>query len=477
MKLRPYQEQALNEIRAHYANGRKKVLLKLPTGSGKTLIFCTVLKSVHAKGHKAIMVVRGKALVDQASQRLEREGVPHGVQQAGHWRAMPDEPIQICSIDTLYRRKIAPDAHLIVIDECHMASSPSFRWLLDNYDENFILGVTATPYSKGGLRHIADEMVAPISMTELIAQGYLVPAKYYIPSKIDLSGLAIDKKTGDYALGPLESRMDSAILFGDIIASYRRLGEDRPTLCFAVSVAHSIHLMENFNAAGIPSAHIEADTSLEARQKIIGELEANRIKIICSVGTMTTGVDIPCVSCIIMARPTKSYTLYVQAMGRATRTFPGKENFIVLDHAANIEEHGLIENEREIDLDGKESKERKIQIVMCKQCFRAFVGTVCPSCSTNKKGSSNEERNTSTDERVELVEVKSTVDLEKARINSFVEKTIEKARRRNYKAGWVYHQLKERFGDKHAKSQWTKIKELLPDRPRQASYSDHPFDE
>ena len=477
MKLRPYQDQALNEIRAHYALGRKKVLLKLPTGAGKTLIFCKVLKSVHAKGLKAIMVVRGKALVDQASQRLEREGVPHGVQQAGHWRAMPDEAIQICSIDTLYRRKIIPDAHLIVIDECHLASSPSFRWLLENYDENFILAVTATPYCKGGLRHIADEMVAPISMTELIAQSYLVPAKYYIPSKIDLSGLAIDKKTGDYALGPLESRMDSAILFGDIIASYRRLGENRPTLCFAVSVAHSIHLMENFNAAGIPSAHIEANTSIEARQKIIEDLEANRIKIICSVGTLTTGVDIPCVSCIIMARPTKSYTLFIQSLGRGTRIFPGKENFIVLDHAANIEEHGLIENERDIDLDGKETKERKIKIVMCKQCFRAFVGTVCPSCSTNNKGASNEERNTSTDESVELVEVKSTIDLEKARIVNFLDKTIEKARRKGYKPGWIYHQLKERFGDKHAKSYWAKIKEIVPDRARQTSQLDNPFDE
>jgi superfamily II DNA or RNA helicase len=237
--------------------------------------------------------------------------------------------------------------------------------------------------------------------------------------------------------------------------------------------------MENFNAAGIPSAHIEANTSLEERQKIIEELEANRIKIICSVGTMTTGVDIPCISCIIMARPTKSYTLFIQSLGRGTRTFPSKENFIVLDHAANIEEHGLIENERDIDLDGKETKGKKVRIVMCKECFRAFVGTICPSCSTNNKGGSSEEsaRNTETDESVELVEVKSTVDLEKSRIVNFLDKTIEKARRKGYKPGWIYHQLKARFGEKHAKSYWSKIKEIVPDRTRQTGQYYNPFDE
>jgi hypothetical protein len=118
MKLRPYQEKALDEIRAHYGNGVKKVLLKLATGGGKTLCFCTILKSVHAKGLKGIMVVRGKALVDQASDRLSRENVPHGVHMANHWRRMPDEPIQVCSVDTLFRRKIVPKAHLVVVDEC-----------------------------------------------------------------------------------------------------------------------------------------------------------------------------------------------------------------------------------------------------------------------------------------------------------------------------------------------------------------------
>jgi superfamily II DNA or RNA helicase len=358
-----------------------------------------------------------------------------------------------------------------------MANSPSFRWLIEQYPDAYILAVTATPYPKGGMRHLADEIVSPITMTELIEQGFLVPARYFIPSAIDLSGVAIDRKTQDYVAGQLSDRMNTAKLFGDMIASYKTMGENRPALCFAVSIEHSRRIVESFNAAGIPSAHIEADTPLEERQKIIRGLEENRIKIISNVGCLTTGVDIPAVSCIIMARPTKSYMLHIQCLGRATRIHPGKEDFIVLDHAANIQEHGFIEHEREVDLDGKEVKKKDIQLSMCSICYRAFVGTICPSCGKNKKGNVNEERNTDTDTSVQLVEIRSAEDLEKTRIQTFTDSCIKKAERNGYKPGWIYHQIKKRFGEKHAKGQWSKLKAIVPRSTRQAGDTDNPFDE
>ena len=160
----------------------------------KPYAFAVFSKSAYEKGSRAIMVVSGSALVDQASKRLDREGVPHGVMQANHWRNRPDELIQICSIHTLYRRKIVPDAALIVIDEAHLAASPSFKWLIEHYPDAYFLPVTATPYVKNGMRHIADEIVHPITMKELIESGYLVPPKYFAPSRVDLSGVKIDKK-------------------------------------------------------------------------------------------------------------------------------------------------------------------------------------------------------------------------------------------------------------------------------------------
>ena len=126
-ELRPYQTNALNKIRSEYAQDNKKVLLHLATGAGKTVIFCEVLKGAHLKGKSAIMIVRGRKLVDQAHKRLAKYNVPHGVLMAGHKLFKPNEAIQICSIDTLISRKLKPKADIIVIDETHLATSDGYK--------------------------------------------------------------------------------------------------------------------------------------------------------------------------------------------------------------------------------------------------------------------------------------------------------------------------------------------------------------
>jgi superfamily II DNA or RNA helicase len=492
MKLtaRPYQEEAIKKIREHYVQGTKKTLLQLPTGSGKTYVFCQVLKGVYEKGNRAIMVVRGASLVDQASLRLAREDVPHGVMQANHWRKMPDEPIQICSIDTLYRRKIAPPADLVVIDEAHLAGSQSYMWLVEQYPDAYFLPVTATPHLKKGLRHIADVVVNPITIAELIEQGYLVPARYYIPTSPDISSVSIDKKTSDYNQSELSTVMRNSALYGDMIDSYLRRGENRPALCFAVNVEHSLELVDSFNYSGIPAVHVEAGTSQADREDAIRRLETGEIKIISNVGVLTTGVDIPCVSCIILARPTKSYNLHIQTLGRGTRLYPGKKDFIVLDHANNVMTHGLIETDRECNLDGAPPKPRENVIVTCKVCFHAWnpieqyrllhpginlIGydyicrgvideTVCLTDNApERKANAPVERKTDTDLNHELVEVDSKELFEKVRLQQFIEKQILIAKRRGYKPGWIFHQLKEKYSEDVAKKHWKHIKaSLLP---------------
>lgn len=472
MMLRPYQSAALDEIRRLYAAGHKKVLLVLATGGGKTLVFCEILKASRAKGKRCIMVVRGAELVDQASRRLDREDVPHGVMQANHWRRMPHEHIQICSIDTLYRRKLVPPADLIVIDEAHLATSPSFLWLISHYPNAFFLPVTATPFSKKGLRHVADAVVKPITMKELVDQGFLVPARYYIPSKLDLGNVRIDKKTYDYDQGELASCVKDPALYGDMLKAYRKLGENRPALCFAVNVQHSLEIVESFNQAGFRAVHVEAETPAHERADAIRKLESGEINVISNVGILTTGVDIPRVSCIIMARPTKSLNLYLQICGRGTRIAEGKKDFIILDHANNITEHGFIETERHICLDGKQSKPREEMVVNCSECFAAFnpyavvpMSYICPYCSANNTPSKpvNEEmtrtRNTDQDRTVELIEVKSEEHFEDMKIDNYILSKVTIAAHKNYKLGWVYFQVKGRFGGAIANAYSGKIKE------------------
>lgn len=371
MSLRPYQQLALDSIRSYFGNGTRKVLLHLATGGGKTHVFCHVLQGVSQKGKTALMVVRGRKLIEQASKRLEHEGVDHGVIMAGHWRTRPNLPIQIASIDTLYARRKKmdlPPADLIVIDEAHFAISSSFMWLIDQYKDAFFLPVTATPHVKLGLRHIADEVVYPITMSELIEQGFLVPPEYYAPSRPNLKGVSIDKRTGDYKLDELCGAMQNSILYGDMINSYNTYAKNEPTLVFCVKVAHSKEVRDMFLKAGIAAEHLDASMKEEKRRDILNRLETGETKVVCNVGILTTGVDLPYLRCIMLARPTKSYNLYIQILGRGTRPFPGKDKFIVLDHANCVMEHGFIERERKCQLDGSRPKEKDAPTITCVKC-------------------------------------------------------------------------------------------------------------
>jgi superfamily II DNA or RNA helicase len=443
----------------------------LPAAVSKTLIFCTILKSVHQKGKKAIMVVRGVQLIEQASQRLDREGVPHGVMQAGHWRNFPHEPIQVCSIDTLYRRKIVPQADLVVIDEAHLASSDGFKWLVDQYPEAFFLPVTATPWVKKGLRHIADVIVKPISMQGLIDEGYLVPARYLIPTKLDLSNVKIDRKTHDYQTNELSAYMKAPNLFGDIVRGYVKHGENRPALAFAVDISHSLMIVQAFNEHNIPAAHIDANTKMEDRESIIKALENREIQVISSVGVLTTGVDIPCVSCIIMARPTKSYNLYIQALGRGTRPHKDKDDFIVLDHANNVIEHGMICSEKDVDLDGKISEPRESNPIICQVCYTAFEKDeyadepyLCPHCGADNTPAAPQ-REAVIDQNYDLIEFnKDEIELELIHLFKIVT-------RRGYNPWWAFHQIKRKFGDEAAERSKKSIKKFIA---RQFDEEDHP---
>jgi len=444
MTLRSYQSLALDEIKKCFAQGIKKVLLQMPTGSGKTLCFCEMLKGVKEKNKKAIMVVHGRKLIDQASKRLDREGVDHGVVMANHWRRRPHENIQICSIDTLVVRKVIPDADMVIIDECHQATSNGYTWLMQQYDDKFILGVTATPYCQKSLRHIADVIINPISLQKLIDQNYLVPPVYFSPSIPDLTGVRTIK--GDYDVEELDKVLNQNLLIGDIVSNWVKLGENRPTLTFGISVNHSKAIAEAFNKVGIPAVHIDAEHTDKERQDAIDQLERGEIKIISNVGVFCTGVDIPAVSCLIPARPTKSYSLYIQQLGRGTRLFPGKKDFLVIDHSGNVLRHGLIEVEREGSLDPilTEKKPRDAGLTTCEVCYAIYARNekCCPRCGTANPMYEREEKHLSP-----LKADFNPADMEHLRIVARRGALKDIAKRKGYKRGWIYFKLKEEFGE------------------------------
>lgn len=490
-ELRPYQQKALDGIRDHFRKGKKRVLLHLATGGGKTLIFCKVLKGVYEKGSRAIMVVRGKDLVDQASQRLFKEGVEHGVLQGNHWNYRPNCNIQICSIDTLHRRrdKIAlPEADLVVIDEAHFAISKSFRWLADQYKEAFFLPVTATPHVKEGLRHVASEVVYPITIKELIKEGYLVEPVYYAPSKPDLNGIKVDKMTGDYKVNDLATAMHKAALYGDIINHWKKLAVGRPTVCFAVDLKHAAHLVESFTKAEVIAEMVEADTPKAEREAVQERLKTGQTHVVVNVGILCVGVDLPYVSALILARPTKSYNLFIQQCGRGTRTYEGKKDFIVLDHANNIREHGFIEDERICNLDGKPPSvgDGEPTPITCKECFCTFCPVengidnpteanaagrcyICPGCGYDNSPPVGP-RKKDLDNKAELVKLDAQAarELKRQEIDNFTLDKCEVAISAHRKPGWVFFQVKEKYGHFEATIRYDSIKRIVPEQDRES---------
>lgn len=465
--LRPYQIASIDCIRKEFEKGKTKVLLKLSTGAGKTTIFCKIIKTSSERGKKSIVVVRGRKLVDQASQRLIREGVEHGVLMSSHWNYRPHLPIQVCSIDTLISRKLKPEADLIIIDEAHLAVSDGYINFLTQYKNAFIIAVTATPYLDKSIRHIADTVISPITMQELIDEKYLVPFRYFSPSEPNLDDVKISSSTKDYVNGQLEIAMSSGNLTGKVVEHWLNLAKDRPTLCFAVNIHHSRILVERFKSAGISAEHCDADSSDHEREAIVRRLENGTTKIVSNVGIFCTGIDIPSVGAIILARPTKSKNLYIQQVGRGTRIFPGKDNCILLDHSGNILRHGFPTEEWEVNLDGKKMTERSVKdCKTCKVCFAVFKGVICPECKTESPIVIPKEIE-ETDEK--LKEIKHDP------VATFYRKLKDDGKKSGKQSAWAQYELIRKIGFEKAKpylDQWF-IKRYL--NQKDSPFANSPF--
>ena len=166
----------------------------------------------------------------------------------------------------------------------------------------------------------------------MIDAGNLSPFKVYAPSHPDLS--EIKTVAGDYHEGQLSEKMQESVLVADAVDTWLKLAEGRPTLCYAVDRAHAKALQQKFLAAGVPCGYQDAFTKDSDRRQNKIDFHSGELKVVCNVGTLTTGVDWD-VRCISMCRPTKSDMLFVQIVGRGLRTADGKDHCLILDHSDN----------------------------------------------------------------------------------------------------------------------------------------------
>ena len=298
-------------------------------------------------------MVPALSLVDQTVEKLFAEGITNvGVIQASHPMTNSARPIQVATPQSLQRREI-PDADEILIDEVHKWFKIYPKLLGDpRFADVPIIGLTATPWSKGLGKHF-DRLIVGATTAQLIEDKYLSPFRSFAPASPDLTG--VRTMAGDYHEGDLADAVNKTELVANVVETWQAHAQNRPTLCFAVDRAHAKHLQMQFQAAGVSAEYIDAYTEAVERAAIAKRFHAGEVKVVCNVGCLTTGVDWD-VRCIILARPTKSEMLYVQMIGRGLRTAEGKVDCLILDHSDNHTRLGFVTDIHHDELDDGEPK-------------------------------------------------------------------------------------------------------------------------
>ena len=252
----------------------------------------------------------------------------------------------VCPDGLVYNFEVEEDhtylANGLVVHNCHHSAASGYQAVLDALPDAFVLGVTATPdrMDKQNIEHIFGEPLFSASIIDMVEQDYLSNLRAIaIPTATSLDGL--HTQAGDFKLDELEVAVDTPDRNERVVNGYLKHCKGRQGLCFAVTVAHAEHLAETFQTMGVQAAMVSGETSPENRKQLLHDYERSLLQVLCNVGVLTEGYDCPQTSCIIMARPTQSRALYVQATGRGTRKAPGKRDCIILDITDNCLKHRL----------------------------------------------------------------------------------------------------------------------------------------
>jgi len=386
LKLRNYQSHALKLLREAFKGGNKRIILQLSCGGGKTEVAAQIIINALALGKRVVFTVNKIVLAEQASERLDKYGIKHGIWQAQNERFAPHLPCQVASLQTLANRKPLENVDIFIVDESHVYSGVLEKLRAYNPEAIFI-GLTATPYSI--LAPWWQKLVVAVSMQKLMDKGYVVPYRVYAAPTADLSKVKI--VAGEFQNKSLAEATDKPKLTGSIIQEWKRRGENRQTIVFSVNRAHAKHIELEFQNNGITAVSIDCYTDATARMDAFRDFNNCDTRVLVSVMVLTTGADFPIASCAIFACATKSRCKHVQSLGRVLRPCDGKEDAICIDHGGNFERLGFPEEyyDEELD-DGKRAKQKKQDAKdmsealpkACQKCsfIKPPVTHKCPNC-------------------------------------------------------------------------------------------------
>lgn len=477
MELYDYQTKLANDIRMEFANGAQSVLGVLPTGGGKTVVGASIMKSTldkpnkNGKPKRAWVLAHRVELIRQFHTAFKNFEINAGLVNPAftpNYRAAA----QVGSIQTIVKRldvfrgDLAPD--LIMIDEAHHATSSTYRKILAQYPDAYIIGLTATPIRGDGKGlgvesgGVFQSMVQGPQIQDLINMGRLVkPILFYPPGAVNMDG--IDIVRGDYDKEQALARVDKPSITGDAITHYRKYCDGEPGVVFCINVAHAEHVAAQFRAAGYRAWSVDGSMDDATRRGILDGLGNGSVQIVTSCDLISEGTDIPRIACAFLLRPTKSTGLYLQQVGRALRVVPGKDRAYIFDHVNNWFEHGLPEAHRDWSLEGETKKKKKkgeTKLAAVRYCPMCYVVSpshlrICPSCGHIHLPPQGRKIDEVEGELVEMTEAQKTA-MKWERIKKVNDaKTFEELKAlgesMGYKSGWAKHIWKSRQDKEAAK--------------------------
>jgi len=469
-KLRPYQKEIIDSARNELRQGKNRILCQLATGGGKTYIFCSIIKSAIDRGSKVLILTDRIELLYQAGGSLDSFGLlPENI-EAGLYPELSGN-LYVGMIETICRRLSEPEyktfiknLDLVIIDEAHIRSfTKIFKYL---NEKTTVLGFTATPQRDGRTKHLSKEyeiIVKGVSINYLIENEYL-SKPHYFGVEVDLSN--IKKRGGDYDQKEVGESFSEQKLYIGVVENYEKLTPGKKSIVFSSSISSSEEICKEFQLKGYDVRHLDSTFTETERKYVLKWFHDSKDGILCNVGILTRGFDQPDIETVILYRATKSLPLYLQMVGRGSRSTLRKKDFYILDFGNNIQEHGFWHKERNWTLNMSKKnkpKEDAAPIKECPNCSAILPVSLrfCTECGFEFV-KSQEEKEFALLQEMSYNEIKSEIysGASFERIESIreakgfkqgwawrqipIEKLEDYAKYKRYSSGWVFHQKKQR---------------------------------
>jgi len=341
MELRDYQEEAVAAVSEQYKKGVTRQLIVLPTGTGKTVLIAAIVMLL---GWKTLILAHREELIQQAREKILAYWPEADIGICKAHKNELEHTIVIGSVQTCCRPKRLKQLKkrgfaVLIIDEAHHAPADSYLKVVKKLGfmsstKKLLVGLTATPerHDKRNVSSVFQEIVYARSISEMINGGHLSSV---IGRKIttDISLDDVKSYRGDFVQTDLAKAINIPKRNKLIAAKYKLHAHNRKGIAFCVNVQHCHDLAVALSKAGISAKAVWGEMPMDDRRAALAELRSGKIQVLTSCGILTEGYDESSIECIVMARSTRSKSLYIQCVGRGLRPFSGKENCLVLDFA------------------------------------------------------------------------------------------------------------------------------------------------